>query len=45
MILETPVDTGHFNRALLAAQDYAGAKWALGQRLVNHTDAAIDGVQ
>lgn len=24
------------------AQDYAGAKWALGQRLVGYTDAAID---
>jgi len=24
------------------AQDYAGAKWALGQRLMNATDAAID---
>ena len=40
-IFKDPVDAVA-QLGAVQAQDYAGAKWALGQRLVNHTDASIE---
>ena len=40
-IFKDPVDAVT-QLGAVQAQDYAGAKWALGQRLVDYTDAAID---
>lgn len=41
MLFKGPVDAVA-QLGAVQAQDYAGAKWALAQRLVNYTDAAID---
>ena len=40
-IFKDPVDVVA-QLGAVQAQDYSGAKWALGQRLANYTDAAID---